>query len=452
MRSKLLFVAIGNIDEKFIDEDAEEINLKAHSSMRVFYRFAGLAACAAVLLLCVLTIPGLFSTPVPNIPKDPGVISSGNQQGGEPAVSVTTPPDDADTITPRLRDEVWPLTLNEVSSQMAAEIYIEGHFWDKLTDRQLEAVFPNTPLALTATANYRGDGSLYNVMAFEVLTNGERAFYNEIYTATMIEVIGAGGGSMEDCFYEYEPETSSVMGVPVVAGVFDFKKNDGVALYIASFKVDGVAYNIKLFDNDNGITGLNRLTEIVNDIIYYGAADLSVLENPIIPELRDERLTLHEARNDPDFGAYLPENVPSRFSFESAQRVINQDTNNLFVYWNVGSEYIDWRVSKLTDYYYEHIVSVSEREKYDMALYSIPLADSVPRELWEYVDNPVFIAEELTFGIIQARAYWVGSDRGDTSGWRMRFSVLYGDDVIELDIKGVSPEQVWEVFAELKNS
>ena len=73
MKSKLLFVAIGNIDERFIDEDAEETtNPKKRPKTQVIYRYAGLAACVAVLLLCVWMIPGLFNTPVENIPNDPG--------------------------------------------------------------------------------------------------------------------------------------------------------------------------------------------------------------------------------------------------------------------------------------------------------------------------------------------------------------------------------------------
>jgi hypothetical protein len=60
------------------------------------FRYAGLAACAAVVLLCVWTIPGLFNTPIENIPNNPGVIST------------NTPPSDANTVIPGLPDEVCP--------------------------------------------------------------------------------------------------------------------------------------------------------------------------------------------------------------------------------------------------------------------------------------------------------------------------------------------------------
>ena len=85
-----------------------------------------------------------------------------------------------------------------------------------------------------------------------------------------------------------------------------------------------------------------------------------------------------------------------------------------------------------------------------MSLYPIPRAESIPSELWEYVNNPVFLAEELTLDVVKARAYYVDNDRGDTPGWRMDFNVLYRDVVVDVNIKGISPEQVWEMFADLE--
>jgi len=313
-------------------------------------------------------------------------------------------------------------------------------------------VFPNASLALTATANYRGDGSLYNIMAFEVSANGDRAFYGDYYTYTEIEVIGAGGGSFEDVIYEYEPQTSDVQGVAVVAGVFDFRGNDGVALYIASFTINGIAYNIKLHDNDRGESGLHRLTEIVNMIIRNDTADLHVLSDPVIPELRDERLTLGAARTDPDFGAYLPADLPPRYNFESAQRFINQETNSLFAFWDTGGmDSISWHISRPTAHDRELIVSISEHEKYDVSLYPIPWADSVPNEIREYFHSPVFLAQDLTKDAIRARTSWADADSGDTPGWRTsQFGVLYDNVLVEVSMRGLSPEQIWEVFEGLK--
>ena len=214
--------------------------------------------------------------------------------------------------------------------------------------------------------------------------------------------------------------------------------------------VDNIAFRVKLYDNM--IAGQLRLTGFVNDIIYYGAADLSVLGDPVIPELRNDTLTLGEAQCDPDFGSYLPKTVPSRFVFELARRFINQDANGLYVLWTVGlGGNLSWNISKATDYDYERIVSADDREKYDMSLYPIPWAQSVPSELQEYVHNPVFPADKLTLDIIKARAYYVDIDRGDAPGWRMDFNVLYDETVISVNIIGMSPEEVWELFTGLSD-
>ena len=442
MRSKLLFAAIGNIDDMFISEDAEAFAAADRAKLskpflrnRTVLRFAGLAACAAAVLFCIWALPGLFNSPHPII-DNPGVVSS-------------NPPAGQGYITPA-PGEIWPLTFNKVGSQFAASIYIEGHFWYELTEEQKNALFPDLPLPLAATANYRGDGSLYNIIAYEVDAGGNRALFKEAYTAVMIEVSGADGGSMEDVIYEYEPVTTNIWGVPVVAGVFDFKKKDGVALYIAKFTIGETTYYIKIHEDDVGDSGKDKLSLIVNKIIKYqevnGAADLSILNDPVIPELRNERLTFEAARKDPDFGAYVPAGVPSGFSFESALRFIDQERNNLSLFWDTGYDYINWNVSKATAYDLSLIVAASELEKYDMSLYPIPLAESVPKELWDYVNNPVFLAQEFTLDVIKARAYYVNNDRGDNPGWRMDFSVLYGDVVVRVNIKGASPEQVWEMI------
>ena len=404
---------------------------------KTVFRYAGLAACAAVLVLYVWMIPGLFNAPVLYSPDVPQV--------GEQSITLIDP----DSVP---EPPFYALTLNKVDSQMAgSRIFINGHFWHELNDEQLGAVLPKFayyfPYTIDATAHYQGDGSLFGVVVYET-ENGDVAMYNEFYMRTEIQL--APSAIAECAIYEYEPIESDVYGVSVTAGVFDFEPNDGVALYIASFSLDGIAYQIKLHDNDAGYDGEYRLTALVNEIIRTGAADLTVLDNPVIPELRNEQLTLREAHSDPDFGAFIPENIPPQFGFESAQRFVNQDTNGLFALWSAGLNTLHWSVSKSTDYDLERIVSTNEHEKYDMSLYSIPLADSVPRELIQYVNDPVFLSDELTLDIVQARVLMGDNGRrGGDSGLRINFSVLYDEVVISLNANGVSPEQIWDMLAEL---
>ena len=160
-------------------------------------------------------------------------------------------------------------------------------------------------------------------------------------------------------------------------------------------------------------------------------------------------MSLNEARADIDFGAYLPAEVSAGFVFEDALRYINQEQNALFVTWTKGMGYINWRVSLLDDNDKIRITSVADAHNYDLVLYPIPRADSVPDELREIVDNPIFHIDELTLDVVQARTYEV-ADSGDEPGQRMRFSVLYGDILVELNVKGASPEVMFDILQQIK--
>ena len=72
----------------------------------------------------------------------------------------------------------------------------------------------------------------------------------------------------------------------------------------------------------------------------------------------------------------------------------------------------------------------------------------MPDELRDIVDNPIFNAEELTLEAVCCRAYKV-NDAGDTDGWRMRFSVKYGDIIVAVNTKGVEPEWLYQQLKSL---
>jgi hypothetical protein len=219
----------------------------------------------------------------------------------------------------------------------------------------------------------------------------------------------------------------------------------------ASFMLGSAAYLIQVFDG--GGYQIQLMTEIVNRLILGGPADLSVLADPEIPELRDEWFTLEEAYGDPEFGRYLPIplNLPPRFQFESAHRFMNQQQNGLMVHWNNshlrGLDYLHWNIQEVSDWHLERLVAPEETAKYDMSLYPIPWMDSMPEDIREFAVNPVFRMEELTLEVIRMRTQWVDGGRGDTPGYRMQFSVLLGDIVIELHANGLTPEEVWSLFS-----
>lgn len=94
------------------------------------------------------------------------------------------------------------------------------------------------------------------------------------------------------------------------------------------------------------------------------------------------------------------------------------------------------------------LIHRKEYLRYDLSLYSIPRIASMPTEIWEVVDDPIFYGDELTPDLIWARAYKAG-DSGDSTGWRMKFSVLYGDMVIHIRAKAVDPDWVYKQLCNL---
>ena len=414
---------------------------------RLTLRYAGLAACAVLLLFSVWKIPGLFSNDLhdrqiaENNPDH--IISPGTQHGNESIGTDVDDPNDPNSVAHPL----YSLSFNTGNSLIQADAsWAFGCFDYDLTDEQVKVVFPGLDLTIGATAFYGVDGKLITVTAVESFTAGRMDHavkVNDSYTRTEIKL--GEGQIIEDCVVVFEdtPQISDVYGIQVTAYMLDTGGIDTV-YFQSEFMLDGIAYRISMYDNITD--GQTRMTMLVNEIIKNGAADLSVLANPVIPDQRFDELTLDAARLDPDFGSFIPMSVPNGFEFESSYRVVTTRENSLSAHWGKPNNYIEFRVFEATEYDREHIVSGSEREKYDMSLYSIPLSESVPNHLWEYVDNPVFLFEELSLDIIKARAIWVDNDRGDTPAWRMSFSVLYGNVLVRVGIKGATPEQVFEML------
>lgn len=394
-------------------------------------RYTAAFACLAVILLGVLTVPRLLQN---NMVPTPG----GNPPVSQPGVS-TSAPDPADE---------YVLIFNKTDRQISGDkIYIRGHFWQELTSDELQKVFPGLTdtHTVTATVNFQSDEAgavLFNIDAYAVSAGG---------LTTYIQIIP--GKVVADYVLNGDVKTSDVLGTAVTAGYFETKPNSKWQRnvnYFASFKLSSLGYYVELSGGESeNATLRDEFSSLIGLLIKGGAADLSIFDNPVIPELREDELNLNEAYADPDFGAYLPQNVPSGFAFESAMRFMNQKNNYLSALWVKGMGDIHWRVSALEEDDKARLTSVADTQNYDLALYPVPRAESVPRELREIVDNPIFRIEDLTLEVVQARAYEV-ADAGDISGPRMRFSVLYGDILVEINVKGATREAVFEMLQQIK--
>ncbi|MBR6312064.1 MAG: hypothetical protein IKR51_03720 [Oscillospiraceae bacterium] len=166
--------------------------------------------------------------------------------------------------------------------------------------------------------------------------------------------------------------------------------------------------------------------------------------------LIDRYVTVAEAREDPDFGAYVPAASPAGLEDDFARRYKFEDAADyLLVSWMGGSGEaygdLQWIASPVTDEALTRVVSPDEREKYDVSLYPIPWATSVPREDWMTFQDPVFRIGDLTRELVEARAH--ASDDGPVL---THFSVLYDTDVlVRVVSKGVEPEWLYETLKSL---
>ena len=98
------------------------------------------------------------------------------------------------------------------------------------------------------------------------------------------------------------------------------------------------------------------------------------------------------------------------------------------------------------------IVSPEQTELYDMSLYPIPWADSMPKATRQIIEDPVFKIEDLTLDMIKMRGYTRG-ESGDPSGNSlcMRLSVLYDETVVEISSEGLSAEYLFHALIALNN-
>ncbi|MBQ5535904.1 MAG: hypothetical protein IIU01_04045 [Oscillospiraceae bacterium] len=184
-------------------------------------------------------------------------------------------------------------------------------------------------------------------------------------------------------------------------------------------------------------------TEYPAVIFNAGEVTESTAACPAAPQ--SETLSAEQAYADADFGGYLCQ-TPQGFTAENFRRT----DGRLMAYFSRGYDYVEWNATRCTEADKARIVSLDHPEDYDLSLYSIPFAESVPADKRQIVDEPIFRAEELTLDAVRARTLTV-ADAGDSAGARMSFAVLFGGDIlVRISTKGVSPEWVFEQLSAMR--
>lgn len=165
-----------------------------------------------------------------------------------------------------------------------------------------------------------------------------------------------------------------------------------------------------------------------------------------IPQWRSEQLTWEEAKLESGFEAYLPAQVPARFQFEEGWRELGQNRDYLTLLWTQGYDSIFLCIDRLgasypADYLQTFQVDVENPASYDLRLYEIPWCDIVPEEYLQTISNPVFLAEDVTWEVMQARE----QQNTDSGTSRFQFEILYPDGVSVRYMANITAEELWAI-------
>lgn len=420
--------SLGRIDDDMI-QGVEALRQK--KKRPAWVKWGAMAACFCLLIVAVTVVPGLFPESTPNLPdnNDNPLHSEGNNHTEGPW-------------------SAWksPVTYNSVSAMSdSAKIYIPGYFTEELSKEDIAAIEPGMQydfMNYEGFAEFSGEGELVDVVLTITTTLPENP----------VSVAISQNGFSRDYIVDGEAAVSiSNWNHDVVFTAYQWENNDGEITLAAEAVINEYYFSFEMTSSQKNIEKAKEaFAQVIECFACYSddTPNLSVIVPDRIPEWIDETLTYEDALNDPDYGAYLLRAIPSGYNAESIRRYKDQNSDYLSGLWTSGYDELQWRVYKLSKDDENRLTSVTEKKNYDLSLYPIPRASSVPDELREIVNNPIFTAEELTMDAVWARAYTTG-EVGDSDGWRMAFSVRYGDTVVEVRTKGVDPEWLYQQLVNL---
>ncbi len=347
------------------------------------------------------------------------------------APSPDTPPASSvgDTLVP---DPMVSPTYNVVTTMAANRLYIPGYFTEPLTEQELAAVTPRLSPPHTAYSGYAGFNGEGELVAVHL------SVPTTVADTTVAVTLGS---TAKDYVLAAEPTTTMCNGVAFT--LYEQAVSEDRIYLEAEAVIGGCDFLFETTATAQNLTAVKTNFELV--LTCFTAYDegkpaLDAVTAEAIPEWYDRKLTLAQAQKDVDFGAYVPAQSPSGYAVESVRRYKDYRSDYLSILWCKGLNDVRWSVRRYTATDAARMTSVADKASYDMSLYSVPLADSVPNELWEIVQDPIFKADELTLAAVQARM----------CNGSMMFSVKYGDIVVEVNAQGVTPAWLYRQLIELR--
>lgn len=172
------------------------------------------------------------------------------------------------------------------------------------------------------------------------------------------------------------------------------------------------------------------------------------------------KITLQAAKEMERIGGYVPEKLPAGYQFESARGSSPANSYlDMSLCWCKGMDDIRLHITEfyavasmpkdVYETFQKRIADPAKPETYDVSLYEIPYADTVPREYYEVFEHPVFKESDFSLEMVEARMKSI-PDAGDTDTPRGNFAVLYDSGIlVEFSGRG-SAEDIWEMFESIK--
>lgn len=167
---------------------------------------------------------------------------------------------------------------------------------------------------------------------------------------------------------------------------------------------------------------------------------------PVVNTTKYQKLA--DAKMVEPFGQYIPSELPAGYVFESASSIEGENgAADLCLYWRNGMDSIMLYVGMYEENAENEsrIVDIAKEETYNVHLYEIPYASSVPDEIRLTFNSPIFREEDMSLEVVRARMKSV-SDAGDTDTPRGDFSVLYDEGILVVFNGRGSAEEIWNMY------
>ena len=435
MNSRHILDALDAVDEQFLAE-VDSIRSARPKNRHILYKLLATAAC--LCLICT----GIWATSNSNQRDTPLIETQLLNPDTDPHSSLIT--STTESVVPVVVEPLpeavlyWEPYYNDTDMIIAdgalrQDIFL---FSEDLSSPELESMTPiNKPqwMTLTGYSLFSGDGALYQIHLMAT-TSMDSASVN----------ITIGEQKPFSCYIlPEEGKISDCRGIDVT--LYRYVAPDRTVELFAEAEITQCFYTFSMHCTEDIINESQMDFASVIQVFAessIGLDALSVIHPEYIPEMFDHNLSHEETLALEPFGSYFLSSIPDGFTEESIHHFRDQKTEYLSGLWARNYDELYWKVSYLTEEDRSRLTHEEETQRYDLSLYPIPRADSVPEELREVVDNPIFYAEELSSELIWARAYKSG-EQGDSNGWRMSFSVLYGDMVVTVRSKGVDPDWIY---------